>query len=266
MTRFAPSKIWDFAACLELFKEAVSNRRYALLRGAIGGVSHEHQVRFVGLDDGDAGAVRASLVVGDRRTLDEQHRLKGGVEVSFSVEDAMLFFDSVIERCDRERLFGRRVLLRAPDKMSVVQQRKDGRVWVPEDCDLISRLAKIDPRFPTPRPENVIPGRVWDLSLSGASMICPVGPAQVGLRQEEQLEFLLQFGDIEVARIASVCYARPLSSRSVRLGLQFTDAQSPALQPGQNEKGISPMERLLNELEAAAARRKIRPAKTRKAG
>jgi hypothetical protein len=258
MSQFAPSKIWDFAECLELFNKALAEKRLALLRGAVDGITHEHQIRFLRpAADNETNGVWVELIAGDKRALELEFRQKVGVEVSFSLEDAMLFFDSVIEHRRLSLLFTRYLLLRAPNKMSVVQQRKDGRVWVPDNCPLLSRLAKVTVESPDHHSEAIIPGRVWDLSISGASMICPVNPNHVALRQDEKLQFAVQFEKLRVDRVASVCYARPLSSRSVRVGLQFVDTDSPALLPGDNEKGISPMQLLLNELQAANSRWKL---------
>ena len=257
MTQFAPSKIWDFAECLEFFNQALAEKRLALLRGAVDGVSHEHQIRFLRpAAENESNGVWVELIAGDKRALELEYRQKVGVEVSFSLDDAMLFFDSVIEQRRMSLLFTRYLLLRAPDKMSVVQQRKDGRVWVPENCGLRSRLCKVTVESDQ-HTETILPGQVWDLSISGASMICPVNPNHVGLRQDERLQFSVEFEKLRVDRVASVCYARPLSSRSVRLGLQFVDNDSPALLPGKNEKGISPMQQLLNEVQAASTRAKL---------
>ena len=257
MSQFAPSRIWDFATCLELFKQALAEKRRALLRGAVDGVNHDHQVRFLrGSHPGEANGVWVEVLGGDRRALDLEFEQKVGVEVSFSVDSATMFFDSVIEHRRRTLpWFERHLLLRAPCKMSVVQQRKDGRVWVPENCGLRSRLARVTVDDPDQRSEAIIPGQVWDLSLSGASMICPLNPSHMGLRQEERLEFTIEFGKLKVDRVSGVCYARPLSARSVRLGLQFVDTDSPATQPMPgNDAGVTPMQLLLNEIRAANMR------------
>jgi hypothetical protein len=253
MRQFTATKVWDVVACFELFKTAVEGKKRALLRGLLNGATHEHQIRFMRYADKPEGrGVWVEVLEGDRRALELEYRQKTAVEVSFSAEDAMAFFDTVIEQRQTTLIFReRRLLLRAPNKISVVQQRKDGRVWVPERTMLKSRLSKhtVDQ---DDQSATIIPGRVWDLSLSGASFICPTDPMLIGLRQDERLELELEYpGGIKINRTAGVCYARPLSMRSVRLGVQFVKGE------GQAEVDDAELRRLLQELEAVKARAQL---------
>jgi hypothetical protein len=253
MRQFAPTRIWDVVTCFELFKEAVDGKKRALLRGVVDGATHEHQLRFLRHATQDEGrGVWAEVLGGDKRALELEYRQKTGVEVSFSADDAMAFFDTLIEYRQTTLLFReRRLLLRAPNKISVVQQRKDGRVWVPDQTRLTSRLSKVTIEHDN-QTATIIPGRVWDLSLSGASFICAVDPMLAGLRQDERLELELEYpGNLKIAKTASVCYARPLSMRSVRLGVQFVK------DPAQPETDDTDMKRLLQELESAVARAQL---------
>jgi hypothetical protein len=219
----------------------------------VDGVTHEHQIRFYEqFAEGKTRGVWVELLGGDTRALELEYQQRAAVEVSFSAYDAMAFFDTVIEHRKRTLWLERRLLLRAPNKICVVQQRKDGRVWVPDGCQINSRLARFTGNAEDDRSATIIPGRVWDLSASGASFICPLDPMLIALKQDERLELEVEYSSFKVSRAASVCYARPLSMRSVRLGVQFLK-DSPGAEPADEQE----MRKLLQELESFNARTQL---------
>ena len=256
MSQFTPTKLWDVATCFELFSTAVADKRRALLRGVVNDVTHDHQIRFI--RHGDAGenkGVWVEFLAGDASALELEYRQKTPVEVSFSAGDAMAFFDTVIERRKSTLLWReRRLLLRAPNRISVLQQRKDGRAWVPDNFDLRSQLAKVTDGADGDRSATLINGRVWDISLSGASLVCPADPALIGLRQEERLQFELTHLVTRVKLNAAVCYARPLSRQSVRLGVQFVKEDGSIPTPAEVDPNL---QKLLTELRSFRARSEL---------
>ena len=255
MTPFKPAKVWDVAACFELFREAVETKQRALLRGVVDGLIHEHQIRFLQHHvEGKSRGVWAEFLGGDTRALDMEYHNKAAVEVSFSAHAAMAFFDTVIDDKKRTLFFERRLLLRAPNKICVVQQRKDGRVWVPEDCLINTRLSRMttpdaDAEDQDDRSATIIPGRICDLSASGASFICPLDPMLAALKQGERLDLQMEYCGARVSRAAAVCYARPLSMRSARLGIQFIKDPTGAEAPDEPD-----LRKLILELESFNAR------------
>jgi hypothetical protein len=253
MDPFKPGKVWDVAACFELFCEAVETRQRALLRGVVDGVIHEHQIRFRQQHvEGKFRGVWVEFLGGDTRALKMEYRNRSAVEVSFSVHAAMAFFDTLIEQHKRTFWMERRLLLRAPNQICVVQQRKDGRVWVPDDALINTRLSRLsvpDADDHDARSATIIPGRICDLSASGASFICPLDPMLAALKQGEKLDLQMDYSGARVSRAAAVCYARPLSMRSARLGIQFI--KDPANAESSDEPDLR---RIIQELESFNAR------------
>jgi hypothetical protein len=88
----------------------------------------------------------------------------------FNTSSAKINFRTAVVKKRRQHLIHKLLLLKWPEKISVVEQRQKPRVWVPDRYRL---AAKIQTLGKDGAVLSEAPARVWDIGLEGASLICP---------------------------------------------------------------------------------------------
>jgi hypothetical protein len=135
------------------------------------------------------------------------------------------------------------LLLKWPEKISVVEQRQKPRVWVPDRYRL---AAKIQTLGKDGAVLSEAPARVWDIGLEGASLICP-NQFSLSLNNETMIRITIWPPDTGKAHsyLASQRHLTRLSDQKLRLGVQFAPTGDPSTAPDQRA-----LKALINELDA----------------
>lgn len=209
--------------CPEQLDKAIQKRLPARLCASVADVRHQLDIRFMQLVDppGPDAGFWAELSE-DRPFLDRLIKDAATVEISFNLDDAKVFFDSTILR-KRSRYWAKKlVLLKFPERLSVVEQRGSTRTFVPDD---IAVYAKVFRASGPGAHEPLVAWRLFDLSAGGAGIICPRDQRLLSLKPGEPLYVIVTHNDRGIPLAATHRYTQVLSASSVRLGIQFNDAQ-----------------------------------------
>src|SRR5207248_234944 len=152
--------------------------------------------------------------------------------VSFSTSSAKINFRTALLKKRRRHLIHKVLLLKWPEKISVVEQRHKPRVWVPDRFRL---AAKIETLSASGEVLSVAPVRVWDLGLEGASVICP-NHFSLKLSSDATIRLTIQPPDSakQHSYLASQRHLTRLSDQKLRLGLQFNPTSDPSTAPDTN--------------------------------
>jgi hypothetical protein len=180
---------------------------------------------------------------GDAKLIDKLIKSAQEVGVSFNTSSAKINFRTALLKRRRRHLIHKLLLLRWPEKISVVEQRHKPRVWVPDRFRL---AAKIQTLSPTGEVVSEAPVRVWDLGLEGASVICP-NQFSLSLSSESTIRLTIQTPDSpkQHCYLATQRHLTRLSDQKLRLGLQFNPTADPSTAPAQRA-----LKALINELDA----------------
>jgi hypothetical protein len=186
------------------------------------------------------GAFWADVVEGDRRLIGRLARSGAVVEMSFNWAYSSVFFDTKVLLNKKKMFKQRRILFSQPQTLTVIERRKDGRERVPDNLNVSACIARADK---ADKGAEVLT-RVWDLSPTGACLICPPSDELLAIKPGERLSIALQFGKMQRTLEVHHRYTQALSSSSVRLGVQFVehDATNPAVMEMYN--------RLLDDLKS----------------
>ena len=179
---------------------------------------------------------------GDAKLIDKLIRSAEDVGVSFNTSGAKINFKTAVLKKRRRHLIHKLLLLRWPEKISVVEQRQKPRVWVPDRFRL---AAKIQTLSPTGEVLSEAPVRLWDIGLEGASLICP-NQFSLSLSSETTIRITIQTPDSPKTHsyLASQRHLTRLSDEKLRLGVQFTPTADPSTAPAQRA-----LKALINELD-----------------
>ena len=211
--------------CPEQLDKAIQKRLPAKLCASVADVRHQLDIRFMQVVDPpgpDGGGFWAELSE-DRPFLDRLIKDAATVEISFNLDDAKVFFDSTILR-KRSRYWAKKlVLLKFPERLSVVEQRGAARTFVPDDIDIYAKVFRAAGGPGADQP--LVCWRLFDLSAGGAGLICPLDQRLLSLRQGEPLHVIVTHNDKGIPLAATHRYAQVLSASSLRLGIQFSDSQ-----------------------------------------
>jgi c-di-GMP-binding flagellar brake protein YcgR len=180
---------------------------------------------------------------GDAKLINRLIKSGQEVGVAFNTSGAKINFRTVLVKKRRRNLIQKLLLLRWPEKISVVEQRHKPRMWVPDRYRL---AAKIQTLSPTGEVLSEAPVRVWDLGLEGASLICP-NQFSLSLNNESMIRLTIQTPDSPKAHtyLATQRHLTRLSDQKLRLGLQFAPTADPSTAPAQRA-----LKALINELDA----------------
>jgi hypothetical protein len=184
-------------------------------------------VRLIETSASEHGFFWAEVLEGDKRLMRRLAKSGALVEMSFNWAYSSVFFDTKVLE-NRKRFFKpRRLLMSNPEKLTVIERRKDGRERVPDNLNVVACITRAQE---SERQAQVVT-RVWDLSPTGASLICPPSEELLAIKPGERLSIALQFEKMQRTLEVHHRYTQPLSSSSVRLGVQFVehDATNPAV-------------------------------------
>jgi hypothetical protein len=199
---------------LQVVNKAVADRVHGIISAREGDLTHRISVRFAGDEPTEEHlGFWARIVEGEPGVLHNLIETGSTLEVSFRTQTASIFFDTIPLR-ERRKLFSHRVLLRYPDHITIIERRKDSRETVAEEIVIEARM----------QPEGDATqwiGRLWDISPTGASFLCGTNPPPPKLALDDPLSIALSFNHAERKLIALHRYTQPLSSSTVRLGVQF---------------------------------------------
>jgi hypothetical protein len=179
---------------------------------------------------------------GDGKLIDRLVKSTQDVGVSFNTSGAKISFRTALLKKARRNLFEKLLLLRWPEKISVVEQRQKPRVWVPDRYRLAARIQTLGKDGAV---LSEAPARVWDIGLEGASLICP-NQFSLSLNNETTIRVTIQPPDSATAHsyLAAQRHLTRLSDQKLRLGVQFTATGDPTTAPAQRA-----LKALLNELD-----------------
>jgi hypothetical protein len=114
------------------------------------------------------------------------------------------------------RLFGRKVVLRYPQQVTVEQRRRAPRERVPREVCVQARFAF------EKRSGSAITADVWDLSETGVCLWCRAADLPSKLQSDEPVELTLSHNGKEHLLAARFKHLRPTENGGVRVGLEFT--------------------------------------------
>ena len=171
------------------------------------------------------------------------------IEVCFRTDEARVFFDTVILKKKKHFWLNKQVLLKYPANVQSVEQRKSDREYIPDHIRILARLACYAPGATS---MSEFDCRAMDLSPGGASLICPVDRTLATLEPGQPLRVGISFdGRPMIVLAAQHRYSQPLSSNSLRVGLQFNRPEIPPATAATFQK-------LLEELETLRLTRSYR--------
>jgi len=180
---------------------------------------------------------------GDAKLIDKLIKSSEEVGVSFNTSSAKINFRTALLKKRRRHWIHKLLLLKWPEKISVVEQRQKPRVWVPDRYRL---AAKIQTLGKDGAVLSEAPARVWDIGLEGASLICP-NQFSLSLSSDTMIRITIWPPDTGKSHsyLASQRHLTRLSDQKLRLGVQFTATGDPSTAPAQRA-----LKALINELDA----------------
>jgi c-di-GMP-binding flagellar brake protein YcgR len=212
--------------CPEQLDKAIQKRLPARLCASVAEERQQLEIRFMHAPDSEQADGFWVELKEHRPFVDRLIQDALTVEISFNLDDAKVFFDSAILRKRNRYWLKRLVLLRFPERISVVEQRGSARTFVPDDVDI---YAKIYRAAGPGSHEPLVSWRLFDLSAGGAGVICPHDPRLVSLKPGEPLYVIVTFGEKGLPLNATHRYVQVLSASSIRLGIQFNSLQPTAV-------------------------------------
>jgi hypothetical protein len=150
------------------------------------------------------------------------------------------------------------LLLAGPEELREEDVRSAERYTVSEGSGVSAQLFRMTPvSNPGKKLEAIpVPGRLFDLSLTGAGFWCGYDPALAKLRPGEPLALVLQFRGDRIPLLAKLMHIDRVTDRTVRIGLSIT--LSPATAPGR----VRALEQVIEELQRQQALRQPRQLQT----
>lgn len=209
------------AHCPEQLEKAIHKRLPATLCATVNAERHRLDLRFMHDADTTDEGFWAELKE-DRPFLDRLIKDAATVEISFNLDEAKVFFDSTIVRKRSRYWLKKLVLLKFPERLSVVEQRGSARAFIPDDVHVHAKIFRASGMNAD---DPLVSWRLFDLSIGGAGVICPHDQRLLSLKPGEPLHVIVSFGDKGVPLAATHRYVQVLSKSSVRVGIQFNDAQ-----------------------------------------
>ena len=196
------------ASVLGVLEKGIDEKLPALVSARWNGQPVQLHVRLVD-DAGDEG-FWVELLDGPKAFVEHAVEKKSEVEVSFLLKDSVVLFESSVVAMKKRLWSGKLLLMKPPQRLSVIERRGNNREPVPDDVEVTAMVAGW----------GKTTARVWDLSANGAALLCPLQTA-MDLEKGQQLRVkLLRRGD-EIAVQAQVCSIRSLSKQTARVGLRM---------------------------------------------
>lgn len=196
------------ASVLGVLARGIDEKLPALVSARWNNSPVQLHVRLV--DDAGEEGFWVEILDGPKAFIDEAVKNKSEVEVSFLLKDSVVLFESSVVAMKKRLWSGRLLLMKPPERLSVIERRGNNREPVPADVDVTAMVAGW----------GKTSARVWDLSANGAALLCPLQLAMdLDKGQELRVRFLRR-GD-EIAVLAQVCSIRSLSKQTARVGVRM---------------------------------------------
>jgi len=203
----------------QLIQQAIARRQIALIHarksaGATGRIC----IQFLALDDQETHlGIWAQVMEGNARQLEDLANNQTEIEVSFKTAQQGVFFDSKILR-QKKKWLNRYALIAPPTEISTVERRCDSRESVPDGIELCADVTLATPGAAG----QEFSAWIWDISPTGASLVCPAGTETIQPGKDSQLTIrLTTLGRREIELPATICNTQRLSMSSSRLGVRF---------------------------------------------
>src|SRR5438445_755723 len=153
----------------EVLASALEQHSPAIISAGEGKERRDVLVQFTtARSDASAVGFWARVHHGDAKLIDRLIKSAEDVGVSFNTSSAKINFRTALLKKRRRHLIHKLLLIRWPEKISVVEQRQKPRVWVPDRYRL---GAKIQTLSPAGEVLSAAPVRVWDSGRGGHSWL-----------------------------------------------------------------------------------------------
>ena len=204
----------------QLIQQAIARRQIALIHARTSaGTTARTCVQFLALDDQDTHlGIWAQVMEGNGRQLEDLANNQTAVEVSFKTAQQGVFFDSTILR-QKKKWMNRYVLLDPPTEISTVERRSDSRESVPDGIELCADVTVLAGGAAG----QEFSGWIWDISPTGASLVCPAGTETIKPGKGSDLTIrITALGRRQFELPATICNTQRISTSSSRLGVRFS--------------------------------------------
>lgn len=194
---------------------AIRNRHPAVLAAPTPKPTHEVPLRF--LADAHAegfDAFWAEVTAGEVAVLEELIAASSSGQVLFNAGEMQVTFATAPLTMRRSMFRTPRVLLDWPASLRVTERRRGSRETVLDDIGVRVRIEE-------PARLNCVAMTLYDLSPTGAGLLCNGGPMPLQLRPGEELRVRISVGDEDHVIAARHCHTRTLHSGSALVGLAF---------------------------------------------
>jgi hypothetical protein len=130
------------------------------------------------------------------------------------------------------------LLLRGPGEIHEQQQRRAERYQISDGSGVSAKLFCAGPiDLKTGKPQLVeVPGKMRDLSMTGACFLSPLNQQLLTLGSGTPLVFILQFKQKQTTLVAKTAYVSKISNRNLRIGLHFQQRTDAKLQASSTEE------------------------------
>jgi hypothetical protein len=237
----------------EILTRAVVEKAAMQLALMIDGQRHTLTTRPVRvLDDGTDG-FWAHVGETPRDLLEEIAKQLPECEANFVVRRVRYQFATAVLKRDKhfwlnDQMMLDAILLRAPEQLSQVQERRSARHPVSDGSGVSADLFRYTPRWqggelkqhPTP-----VKAKLRDLSLHGAGFICAFDRQLAELKPGDRIGCVVNFNGTKTPLLGTLRQVRTVSSRAIHLGVSF----NPPANAADREAGIQSIAPIVQELE-----------------
>jgi hypothetical protein len=145
------------------------------------------------------------------------------------------------------------LLLRGPAQIEEQQQRRAERYIISDSSGVSAKLFCAGPvDLKTGKPQLVeVPGKLRDLSMTGACFLSPLNQQLLTLGSGTPLVFIVQFKQKQTTLVAKTAYVSKISNRNLRIGIHFQQRTDAKLQAASTEE----LQAVIRELQRQLALR-----------
>lgn len=200
---------------MDLLREAIRSRHPAVLSAPMPKPTHEVPLRLLA-DAHSEGfdALWAEVTAGQVEALEELIAASSSGQVQFITGEMQVSFATAPLTVRRSLLRSPRVLLDWPASVRVTERRRGARETVLDDIGVRVRIEE-------PARLNCVAMTLYDLSPTGAGLLCDGGPMPLQLKPGEELRVRISVGESDHTIAARHCHTRTLPSGSALVGLAF---------------------------------------------
>lgn len=202
-----------------LLHEAIRNRDPAVLAVPAEKTAEDVPLRFVGDAHAEGfDALWAEVLTGEIAAIEQLMAASSSGQVLFNASEMEVSFATTPLSIRRALLRNPRVLLDWPAAVKVAERRRGARETVLDDIGVSVRVEQ-------PARLNCVPMTLYDLSPTGAGLLCPGGPMPLQLRTGEELRICISVGGTDHLIAGRYCHTRTLPSGSALVGIAFVAGQ-----------------------------------------